>query len=126
MASIRMARNTARLKACQPVKEKFMTPVETLTELFGSRGALADAAGVDRAMVTRWAKPAEWKAGGHVGNGGRVPPRHNRAIIAAAVEKAQSTMHGIDVVNFVDAVTGCLDPATCPTCGQPIDDGRVL
>lgn len=95
-----------------------MTPVEMLTDLFGSRGALAEAAGVDRAMVTRWAKPAEWKAGGHVGNGGRVPPRHNRAIMNAAMVR-NPTMD-------IAAVMACLDPATCPTCGQPIDDGRVL
>ena len=102
-----------------------MTPVEQLTQLFGSKAALARAAGTDPAMVTRWEKPIDWKGAGHVGNGGRVPPRHNRAILAAAAALVKDKPQGFRD-SFMIAVAQELDPSTCPTCGQPIDDGRVL
>lgn len=102
-----------------------MTPVQALAKLFGSRSALARAAGVDPAMVTRWEKPVDWKGDGHVGSGGRVPTRHNRAIMSSAGhmiahEPAQTRQ------DFIGRVAAQLDPAVCPTCGQPVDDGRVL
>lgn len=102
-----------------------MTPVEELAALFGSKSALARAAGVDPAMVTRWEKPADWKSGGHVGNGGRVPMQHNRAILEAAGAAMRDKPAGFRDA-FVAAVANELDPSVCPTCGQPIADGRVL
>jgi hypothetical protein len=107
------------------VKEKSVSQVETLAELFGGKGKLAEAAGTDRSMVTRWDKPYDWREGGHVGNGGHVPTRHNRAIVGAAMEHA-ARLPDEEAKAFMDAVSACLDPAVCPTCGQSVDDGRVL
>lgn len=90
-----------------------MNNVEKLADLFGSKRALADAWGVDPAIVTRAIKT------------GRVPVYHNYATRAAMRDKVDH-MGPEQGLAFVEAVLACLDPAVCPTCGQPIDDGRVL
>lgn len=90
-----------------------MNNVERLADLFGNKRALADVWGVDPAIVTRAI------------HAGRVPPRFNLNTRAAMRDKA-ITMPATQAVAFVEAVEACLDPAVCPTCGQPIAEGRVL
>ena len=102
-----------------------MTNLDRLAAILGSRGAVARAAGVDPSLVTRWAKPDTWKSGRNRGNNGRIPAQHNRAIMIS-VAKMMRSMPLDAAIAFQASVLECLDPAVCPTCGQPIDDGRVL
>lgn len=90
-----------------------MNNVELLADLFGNKRALADVWQVDPAIVTR------------ATHAGRVPPRFNAHVRAAMRDRAM-TMSPTQAVAFVSAVESCLDPAVCPTCGQPIEEGRVL
>lgn len=100
--------------------------VEKLVELFGgAKAELARICGVNPAMIWRWGKPNTWQSGRARGRDGHLPTQYNRAVMAAARERV-ANMSGKDAFDFVSAVSACLDPAVCPTCGQSIDDGRVL
>lgn len=82
-----------------------MSNIDRLVEIVGNKAMLAEICSVDPAMVTRWSKD------------GRLPTKYNRAVMAwgAAHDNSLSS-----------DVFACLDPAVCPTCGAPLDDGRVL
>lgn len=87
-----------------------MTNAERLIELFGMRKTLADAMGVDAAVVSRMTST------GPRGTGGRVPTHYNHRILEAA------RAAGLDM----EAVASCLDEHVCPTCGSPLEPGRNL
>lgn len=77
-----------------------MNNVERLAALFGGKGELAEVAGVDPSLVSRWVKD------------GNVPQRYNRKVREAARDRGVT-------------VEPLLLPDVCPTCGQAIDDGTV-
>lgn len=80
-------------------------PTAALAQMFGSRTALAAAAGVDRAMLNRW---EERQTG--LRKRGHIPSRYNPAILQAA------TAAGLDHA----AVIGQLDTHSCPLCGSTL------
>ena len=102
------------------------TNIDKLEELFGSLGDIAEACSINQALLTRWKKPISWRdANRNRGNDGRIPTRYNGAIRAEAARRARGLPAG-EAMNFIDAVGACLDADTCPTCGGPIDAGRIL
>jgi hypothetical protein len=89
--------------------------LETLAGLFGTRAALAEVFEVDKSYVTRLLKNPI----------ARVPIRYNAKVRVAMRERALK-MGLTEAAAFVEAVERCLDAATCPTCGRPLDAGQVV
>lgn len=83
-----------------------MNKVERLAELFGNRTLLAAAIDRSPAIITRMIKA------------GRVDPKYN----AALRTEIATWMGGKNARAALD----CLEPDTCPTCGQPVPHGSVL
>lgn len=86
-------------------------PTAALTLIFGSRTALAAAAGVDRAMLNRW---EERQTG--LRKRGHIPSRYNPAILRAA------TAAGLDH----SAVVSQLDTHSCPLCGSTLAKDAMI
>jgi hypothetical protein len=81
-----------------------MSKFSNLVAIFGSQGEIARAAGVTRALLTRWARS------------GRVPTQYNHKILDAADQL------GLDRA----MVAACLDEHVCPCCGQPLEPGAGI
>lgn len=90
-----------------------MNHIERLAQIFGSKGKLAQAWGVDRSLVSRLSAK------------GVVPPRHNRAT-RIALRGMVEGMTEQEAAAFIAEVEACLTVQNCPTCGHPIDEARVL
>lgn len=101
-----------------------MNNVERLADLFGSKANLASVCGVDRAEPTRWSKSRDENSRG---NNGRIPVKHNLAIREhARMLTAGAWSVPSEARDFINQVEACLDAEVCPTCGQPLNDGRVV
>lgn len=81
-----------------------MSKMSVLAEIFGGHSEIARAAGVNRALIVRWAKA------------GKVPTHYNHKILAASDEL------GLDRAK----VAACLDEHRCPCCGQALEPGQSL
>jgi hypothetical protein len=91
-----------------------MNKVERLAEILGGKQELAALCGVDKSMVTRFAKKGE------------IPVRYRACIIGglrAVIERRASSQTVRDA--WLEEVSGLLPPDVCACCGQPLG-GRVV
>lgn len=100
------------------MNDKSMNNAETLVSLFGGQAALADAVGVNRAVINRWCATSGKRAGY-----GIIPVEYYDRIRRAALERRDDMALGMEWLN---AVQGCLPARACPTCGHPLEAGRVV
>lgn len=87
--------------------------VEELARLLGGKAVLADTVERSAALISRWVRR------------GAIPPQYNNAIRTAAREMA-GVISERHPEAWLAQVEACLDPAVCPTCGQAIEEGRIL
>lgn len=92
-----------------------MNKVDRLYDLFGSGTKISMICGVSRSLVSRWKRR------------GAIPPMYNLRLKTAARDEAYLNFdndHDREV--FISSVSDCLELAECPTCGQKIDEHKVL
>lgn len=83
-----------------------MNKVETLAALFGSKASLALTIDRHPSLVSRMIKR------------GKVDPSFNPTL--------RAYISGWEDPEKVRQALECLEPDTCPTCGQPVPHGVVL
>lgn len=91
-----------------------MNKVERLAEILGGKQELAALCGVDKSMVTRFAKKGE------------IPPSYRGRIVAGlrgAIERRTSNPEARDA--WLTEAVELLPPDVCACCGQPLG-GRVV
>lgn len=90
----------------------------TLARMFGGQKQLAEAIGVDRAVVNRWVANSGRRAGG-----GAIPANYYDKIMVAAKERVRD---GSVAPTWFAEVCALLPPRTCPTCGHTMKIGQVI
>lgn len=92
-----------------------MNKVETLAEMVGGKARLAHIIERHPAVVSKWVRR------------GRVDTAYNTRIKRALAEIA-GTIAGSEAAQkeWLSHALACLDAPICPTCGQSIDNHRVV